>query len=95
MKRSLKTATFEILLGSKKRKQYCTMSKVSIIFACSNMGEILFTANRGNNNGKTVLLFMLKLIEFLDSRDAQWRSNTILLLDNAAYHRGIEFTKVM
>jgi hypothetical protein len=64
------------------------MNQVSLIMAVSNKGDIYFTANRGMNNGITVLLFLQKLTAVLDAKDAGWRDYTTLLLDNAPYHKG-------
>jgi hypothetical protein len=43
------------------------MNTVSLILGVSNRGELFCTVNRGANNGKTVLLFILKLILELDA----------------------------
>ena len=32
-------------------------------------------------------IFLRKLVLKLDQEDAEWRSNTVLLLDNAPYHK--------
>jgi hypothetical protein len=57
----------------------------------SSTGRLYFTANRGTNNGSTILLFLFKLIEQLDTEDPDWRDSTIILLDNAPYHKGFKF----
>ncbi|CDW82992.1 UNKNOWN [Stylonychia lemnae] len=61
--------------------------KVSMIAAGSSDGEVLFTMNQGNNTGDTFLLFLIKLAHYLNSQRPDWRLNTILLIDNAPYHR--------
>jgi transposase len=55
----------------------------------SNRGDFLFTVNKGINNSQTVLLFLLKLAQYLDTSKPGWRSNTVLMMDNAPYHRSI------
>ena len=35
----------------------------------------------------------MKLCEYLHSIDRSWRNDTIILLDNAAYHRGTSIMK--
>ena len=32
-------------------------------------------------------IFLRKLVLKLDQEDAEWRSNTVILLDNAPYHK--------
>jgi hypothetical protein len=61
----------------------------------SSTGKLYFTANRGSNNGSTILLFIKKLVIKLDLEDPEWRDNTILLIDNAPYHKGFRFREKM
>ena len=37
----------------------------------------------------------MKLCQHFDSEDLHWRKNTIVLLDNAGYHRGIIARDIM
>jgi DDE superfamily endonuclease len=60
---------------------------VNIIIGISSYGEFFYTVNYGNTNTDTFFLFMLKLVQQLTSIDTNWRDNTVLLLDNASYHR--------
>ena len=63
------------------------LRSISLIAAVSSKGDFLYTVNHGRNNGSTFILFLVKLCEHLNSVDPVWRENTILLLDNAPYHR--------
>jgi hypothetical protein len=65
---------------------------VNIIAAISSNGGLYYTVNRGKTNSWTFLLYIVKLVEHLDSSDPDWRKNTIIMLDNASYHRST-FTK--
>ena len=47
----------------------------------------MFTINRGKNNSNTFVLFLIKLSKCFDNIDSKWRSNTIIMIDNAPYHR--------
>ena len=58
-----------------------------MIAAVSSVGEFMYTVNCGKNNGSTFVLFLVKLCEYLNSEDPVWRENTVLLIDNAPYHR--------
>jgi transposase len=53
----------------------------------SSKGEAFFTINNGITNKYTILYFILKLVEHLDSRNKHWRSKVIFMLDNASYHK--------
>ena len=64
-----------------------TLSSFNIIAGVSNKGEAFFTMNMGRTTSKTFYWYLLKLVECLDQEDSHWRKSTILLLDNASYHR--------
>jgi len=38
---------------------------------------------------------MLKLIEYLEAENENWRNTTIILMDNAPYHRSKVFSRAM
>ena len=61
---------------------------------CST-GEVWYTANRGITNSDTFCLFVVKLVEHLDSLEREWRKRTVLMLDNANYHRSDNTQRVM
>lgn len=71
------------------------MNQVSLIMGVSSSGEMYFTSNRGSNNGETITLFMLKLITYLDSINPSWRDSTVIMMDNAPYHKGYSFRAAM
>ena len=62
---------------------------VNIIAAMCSTGEIWYTVNCGKTNSETFSLYLVKLCAHLDSLDLYWRKTTVLMLDNAAYHRGV------
>ena len=63
------------------------MRSLSIIAAVTSEGRFMFTINSGKNNSNTFMLFLIKLSNYLDSVNGKWRSNTIIMIDNAPYHR--------
>jgi hypothetical protein len=63
---------------------------LNIIAAITSRGNMYFTVNRGRTRSKTFCLFLGKLAARLDIEDPQWRSNSIVLIDNAPYHRSKE-----
>ena len=63
----------------------------------SNIGELFYTLNKGKTNSKTLILFFNKLIIHLDTIDPFWRNITVLMIDNAPYHRSkrvLEYLKL-
>lgn len=67
-------------------------NRVNVIAGISNYGEVFYTINHGPTNANTFLLFIIKLCEYLYTVDRQWRSNTIIMIDNASYHKGKTIT---
>ena len=63
------------------------LRSLSIIAAISSEGSFMFTINSGKNNSNTFMLFLIKLSNYLDSINGKWRQNTIVMVDNAPYHR--------
>ena len=63
------------------------LPNLNIIAGVSNMGEFFFTVNRGKTNSLTFKLYLLRLIQVLTEQDPGWRTKTVLMLDNAPYHR--------
>ncbi len=63
------------------------MRGINIIGALTTDGEFLFTVNCGNTNSNTFGLFIMKLVSHLDQQDPDWRLRTVLMMDNAIFHR--------
>jgi hypothetical protein len=63
------------------------LRSLSIIAAVSSEGKFMFTINSGKNNSNTFMLFLIKLSNYLDSVDPRWRQDTVIMIDNAPYHR--------
>ena len=47
----------------------------------------MFTITSERNNSQSFELFLIKLSQYLDTTDENWRQNTIIMIDNAPYHR--------
>jgi len=67
----------------------------NIIAGLCSTGELLYTVNIGITNGHTFGFFLTKLFAHLDGEDPRWRENTVLMLDNANYHRNLEVMEIM
>ena len=63
------------------------LRSLSMIAAVSSDGRLMYTINSGKNNSSTFMLFIIKLSNFLDEINLNWRQNTIIMIDNAPYHR--------
>ena len=73
------------------RKNMVTSSQhlrgVNIIAGISSKGDLYYTVNHGRTNRYSFLLYIIKLCEHLNRIDSDWRSKSIVIVDNASYHR--------
>ena len=60
---------------------------VNFICALASSGEVCYTLNLGKTNSDSFGLFMVKMVEYLDGLDDEWRKKTVIMVDNAQYHR--------
>ena len=63
------------------------LRSLSLIAAVSSDGKFMYTINSGKNNSSTFMLFLIKLSNHMDTISNNWRQNTIIMVDNAPYHR--------
>jgi len=61
-----------------------------MIAAIDTDGRLYLSLTQFNTDGDVMLMFLSRLANVLSSEDKDWRDNTYLLLDNAAYHRAKE-----
>jgi hypothetical protein len=71
------------------------VSGVNLIAALCSTGELLYTVNCGITNSHTFSFFLFKLILYLDGLDSKWREHSVIMLDNAPYHRSNVVKKVI
>ena len=57
-----------------------------MIGAISSKGKTFFAINQGKKNSLTFSLFMLNLIQELDSLDSDWPKTTTIMLDNLSFN---------
>jgi hypothetical protein len=81
-----------------KQNQVTSARKVTginLIAALCSTGELLFTVNCGITNSHTFSFFLTKLCSHLDAADKHWRSTSVLVMDNAPYHRSAVTRRLM
>ena len=59
----------------------------NLVAVVSSRGEVVITVNEGKTTSQTFLFFITKLVSHFDEADPGWRAQTVIMLDNAAYHR--------
>lgn len=65
-------------------KKIPTMGIIAVI---SNDGTIYYSFTKGTTNEVVIMIFLKMLIQRLDAEDSNWRSKTVLVMDNASYHK--------
>lgn len=68
---------------------------INIICALTSTGEVWYTVNSGKTKTDSFAWFMVKIVEHLDSHDQDWRKRTIIMVDNAQYHRSEPIKKLI
>jgi hypothetical protein len=63
---------------------------LNIIAAITSDGRAIFTVNRGRTRSTTFCLFLAKLVAHLNEESPDWRRNSVVMIDNAPYHRSKE-----
>ena len=56
-------------------------------------GKVYLSLFQANSNTSMMELFFTHWIQMMDSKDRYWRKNTLLMLDNAAYHTSNTMTE--
>ena len=64
--------------------------RITLIVAVDTLGNIYSSLLQSNSDGDTMTLFMTELIKTLDYQDRLWRSNSVIMWDNASYHEADE-----
>ena len=60
--------------------------RISMITGLGTNSDVYLSLLQSNSNSKVIELFFQKLVNKLDRERPGWRSNTVILLDNASYH---------
>ena len=69
--------------------------RISMVLAFDNHGHAYFSLSDQNTNSITFSLFMKHLADTLDKDRPGWRATTIILLDNASYHKSASTLEVL
>jgi len=65
-------------------------TRVAILAAIDNHGAAYISLGTSNTDSGVMIAFFSELCKVLDGEDPNWRDNTVILLDNASYHRSLE-----
>ena len=60
--------------------------RVSLLVTLDSLGNVYIALTQSNSNSEIMGLFFQNLVSRLDQERPVWRSDTVLILDNAPYH---------
>ena len=61
--------------------------RISMICGVDTDGHLYLSLVQANNNSKVFGMFLRQLVRKLDAENAAWRADTVILMDNAPYHK--------
>ena len=60
--------------------------RISMIMGLDTSGAVYISLLQANSNGSVMDIYFRALVKQLDKERAQWRKDTVIILDNAPYH---------
>ena len=69
--------------------------RLSVIAAVDNKGNVWYSLTQANTDSEVLLLFLRHLSEKLDLQRANWREDTVVLLDGAKYHTSVQMREYL
>ena len=69
--------------------------RITMHLACDNRGQVWVSIFQANSNKAVFSLYLRSLAERLNHEDADWLSNSVLILDGAPYHCAEESRSLM
>ena len=61
--------------------------RISMIVGLATTGEVYCSLTQVNTDENVVMQFVGRLATQLAKEDSEYRKNTVILMDNASYHR--------
>ena len=68
--------------------------RISMIIGVDTRGKVYLSLTQSNSNSAVMGVYFNALVKKLEQQDQHWRHNTVVMLDNAAYHRSGATMKV-
>ena len=66
-----------------------------MIAALHSDGQVWLSLVQSNSNSRIMSAYMYTLIKKLNAENKDWRSTTVIMLDNAPYHRSSTTMKLL
>ena len=68
--------------------------RISMILGMDTLGNVYVSLTQSNSNSQIMECFFRQLVLKLNKDRLDWRENTIILLDNASYHKSTSALKL-
>lgn len=68
--------------------------RISMITGIDTLGNVYLTLTQSNSNSQMMECFFRQLVLKLDKDRIGWRDNTIIIMDNASYHKSTNAIKL-
>ena len=69
--------------------------RITLVAALDSRGSLYASLLQANSDSDTMQLFFTEYIKTLDAVDRNWRSNSVIMLDNASYHDSKEVLELL
>ena len=69
--------------------------RITLVAALDSRGSLYASLLQANSDSDTMQLFFTEYIKTLDAEDRNWRSNSVIVLDNASYHDSKEVLELL
>ena len=69
--------------------------RISMLMVVDSVGQSYVSLTQTNSNSNVMEMFLNEFVKKLDRQRPNWRSNSILLLDGASYHKSAATIKIM
>ena len=60
--------------------------RITMMLAVDCLGNVYIALAQSNSNKQVFGMFLRHLVEKLNSEDPDWRTNSVVIMDGAAYH---------
>ena len=73
--------------GGPGEKQIGITPRLTLIAGIDNLGGVFFSLLQANSDDEIMGIFLVELVRMLDAEDKHWRKDTVIVWDNASYHK--------
>ena len=68
---------------------------LAMITVLDTDGRVYFSLNHANTDSQVMILFIHRLVDVLNQETPDWTTNSVILLDNATWHKSPEVIEAL